>query len=79
MVPDPCNVSKCQSVNVNTNHCHLDSRYLAYIPKSSESFAVCYLYFYLLTPEVLQRCNTLLHFITQINGHATSYVQYSLH
>ena len=61
---DPAKPAKCQSVNANVNHYHLDSRYLAHIPKSSEDFAVCYLYFYLLTPEVLQRCNTLLHFIT---------------
>ena len=75
----PAKPAKCQSVNANANHYHLDSRYLAYIPMSSEDFGVCYHSLYLLTPEVLQRCNTLLHFITQINGHVTSYVQYSLH
>ena len=61
---DPAKLAKCHSVNANTNHYHLDSRYLAYIPKSSEDFAVRYHYAYGITPEVLQHCNTLLHFIT---------------
>ena len=79
LVHDPCNVSMCHSVNANTNHYHLDSGDITHIPKSSEDFAVRYHYAYSLSLEVLQRCNTLLHFITQINGHVTSYVQYSLH
>ena len=51
---DPVKLAKCQSVNANVNHYHLDSRYLAYIPKSSEDFGVCYHYAYSITPEVLQ-------------------------
>ena len=61
---DPAKPAKCQSVNANANHYHLDSGDLTHIPKSSEDFAVCYHYAYGITPEVLQRCNTLLHFIT---------------
>ena len=60
----PTKLAKCQSVNVNTNHYHLDSGDLTHIPKSSEDFAVRYHYAYSLSLEVLQRCNTLLHFIT---------------
>ena len=75
----PAKPAKCQSVNANANHYHLDSRYLAYIPKSSEAFEFRYHFAYSPSLEVLQCCNTLLHFITYINGHVTSYMQYSLH